>query len=37
MRPIQSVSTVKLERKLGVLNETEMNQVLDALAERLRI
>jgi len=37
MRPIQSFSTVKLERKLGVLNETEMNQVLDALAERLRI
>ncbi len=37
LQQIQSVSTVKLERKLGVLNETEMNQVLDALAERLRI
>jgi mRNA interferase MazF len=37
LQQIQSVSTVKLERKLGVLNETEMNQVVDALAERLRI
>ena len=37
LQQIQSVSTVKLERRLGVLNETEMNQVLDALAERLRI
>jgi mRNA interferase MazF len=37
LQQIQSFSTVKLERKLGVLNETEMNQVLDALAERLRI
>jgi len=37
LQQIQSVSTVKLERKLGVLNETKMNQVHDALAERLRI
>ena len=37
LQQIQSVSTVKLERRLGILNETEMNQVLDALAERLRI
>ena len=34
---IQSVSTVKLERKLGALAADEMNQVLDALAERLRV
>ena len=37
LQQIQSVSTVKLERKLGVLTEAEMNQVLDALAERLAI
>ena len=37
LQQIQSVSTVKLERKLGVLIEAEMNQVLDALAERLAI
>jgi mRNA interferase MazF len=37
LQQIQSVSTAKLERRLGILNETEMNQVLDALAERLRI
>jgi mRNA interferase MazF len=37
LQQIQSVSTVKLERRLGVLNETEMNKVLDALAERLKI
>ncbi|MGO9587451.1 MAG: type II toxin-antitoxin system PemK/MazF family toxin [Limisphaerales bacterium] len=37
LQQVQSVSTVKLERRLGILNETEMNQVLDALAERLRI
>jgi mRNA interferase MazF len=34
---VQSVSTVKLERRLGALTETELNQVLDALAERLKI
>jgi mRNA interferase MazF len=37
LQQIQSVSTVRLERKLGVLTEAEMNQVLDALAERLNI
>ena len=37
LQQIQSVSTVKLERKLGVLSEVEMNRVLDALAERLAI
>ena len=35
LQQIQSVSTVKLERRLGVLTETEMNQVLDAVANRL--
>ncbi len=37
LQQVQSVPTVRLERRLGVLNESEMNQVLDALAERLRI
>ena len=37
LQQVQSVPTVRLERRLGVLNETEMNQVLDALAERLLI
>jgi mRNA interferase MazF len=37
LQQIQSVSTVKLERRLGVLTEAEMNQVLNALAERLAI
>jgi len=37
LQQIQSVSTVKLERKLGVLNPVEMNRVLEALAERLRM
>jgi mRNA interferase MazF len=34
---IATVASVKLERKLGVLTELEMNQVLDALAERLNL
>lgn len=37
LQQIQSVSTVKRERKLGVLTADEMNQVLDAVAERLRL
>jgi mRNA interferase MazF len=37
LQQVQSVPTVRLERRLGILNETEMNPVLDALAERLRI
>src|SRR5438093_9537084 len=37
LQQIQSVSTVKLERKLGILTADEMNQVLDSLAERLRM
>ena len=37
LQQIQSVPTVRLERRLGVLTEAELNQVLDALAERLAI
>ncbi len=37
LQQIQSVPTVRLERKLGVLTGAEMNQVLDALVERLNI
>ena len=37
LQQIQSVSTVKLERRLGALTDDEMNRVLDALAERLAI
>lgn len=31
LQQIQSVSTIKLERRLGVLTADEMNRVLDAL------
>jgi len=37
LQQIQTISTVKLERKLGALTEGEMNRVLDALGERLNI
>ena len=37
LQQIQSVPTVRLERRLGVLTDAEMNQVLDALAERLKV
>lgn len=37
LQQIQTISTVKLERKLGTLNSDEMNRVLDALARRLNI
>jgi len=37
IQQIQTISTVKLERKLGVLTDAEMDQVRDALAERLCI
>lgn len=37
LQQIQTVSTIKLERKLGVLTADEMNRVLDALAERLHM
>jgi mRNA interferase MazF len=37
LQQIQSVSTVRLERKLGALSAEEMKRVLDALAERLSL
>jgi mRNA interferase MazF len=37
LQQIHSVPTVKLERRLGVLTEAEMSQVLDKLHERLRL
>jgi mRNA interferase MazF len=37
LQQIQTISTVKLERRLGTLTAEEMNRVLDALAERLGI
>ena len=37
LQQIQSISTVKLERKLGVLTDQEMSRVRDALADRLGI
>ena len=37
LQQIQTVSTVKLERRLGVLTGDEMNRVLGALADRLGI
>ncbi|HTA29710.1 MAG TPA: type II toxin-antitoxin system PemK/MazF family toxin [Candidatus Cybelea sp.] len=37
LQQIQSVSTAKLERRLGALSEAEMIRVLDALADRLRM
>jgi mRNA interferase MazF len=35
LQQIQSVSTIKLERRLGILSEEEMNRVLDAVGNRL--
>ena len=37
LQQVQTVSTAKLERKLGALTLQEMDQVLDALAHRLGI
>jgi mRNA interferase MazF len=37
LQQIQSVSTIKLERRLGSLTADEMAQVLDALSERLGV
>lgn len=37
LQQVQTISTVKLERKLGILTADEMNQVLDALVDRLNI
>src|SRR5258705_9695703 len=34
LQQIQSVSTVKLERRLGVLSQEEMSRVLEALGNR---
>jgi mRNA interferase MazF len=35
LQQIQTISTVKLERKLGVLSQDEMGRVLAAVGERL--
>jgi len=35
LQQVQTISTVKLERKLGVLTAEEMNQVRVALNKRL--
>src|SRR5439155_3175762 len=37
LQQIQTVSTAKLERRLGSLTASEMTQVLDGLARRLSI
>src|SRR6266481_9392822 len=37
LQQIQTISTVKLERRLGLLTADEMSRVHDALAERFRI
>jgi mRNA interferase MazF len=37
LQQLQSVSTVKLERRLGVLTAEEMGRVRKALADRLRL
>ncbi|MEW6304673.1 MAG: type II toxin-antitoxin system PemK/MazF family toxin [Verrucomicrobiota bacterium] len=37
LQQIQSISTAKLERRLGLLTEGELHQVLDKLAERFQV
>ena len=37
LQQVQTISTVKLERKLGNLTNDEMHQVLNALGDRLGI
>ncbi len=37
LQQIQSVSTVRLERRLGVLTSEEMARVLDAVVDRLNL
>ena len=37
LQQVQTVSTAKLERRLGILTVEEINRVRDALAERLEI
>lgn len=34
LQQVQTISTVKLERRLGTLTQEEMNRVLHALADR---
>ncbi len=37
LQQIQTVSSVKLERRLGILTQAEMNRVTEALSHRLAI
>lgn len=37
LQQVQTISTVKLERRLGTLTVSEMKQVLDTLGQRLGI
>ena len=37
LQQVQTVTTIKLERRLGALTDEEMNRVLDALGARLGI
>ncbi|MGA3143950.1 MAG: type II toxin-antitoxin system PemK/MazF family toxin [Verrucomicrobiota bacterium] len=37
LQQIQTISTVKLERRLGVLTAEEMHHVRDALSQRLNL
>jgi hypothetical protein len=37
LQQVQTISTVKLERRLGVLTEEEMKRVRIALAKRLAL
>src|SRR5690349_19874977 len=37
LQQVQTVSTIKLERKLGVLSLDELDKVLDAVAERFEM
>jgi len=37
LQQIQTISTAKLERKLGALNESEMDRVLDSLSARFEL
>ena len=37
LQQIQTISTAKLERRLGMLSDLEMDRVLDLLGERLGI
>jgi mRNA interferase MazF len=37
LQQVQSISTVKLERRLGMLTDEEIDQVLDALGKRLGV